>query len=165
MINEISNTFKTRLNIALQTKNIKQIDLAKATGISKSTISSYLSGRYIPKENAINKISEYLDCTPQWLFGYEQDKYIEENFSMHINDDTMHPNIMKNDKVIIHKQTEFSEGDIIAINIDNNTYIRKIYSYNKLIVLVPFNLKYKPFFISYKELKILGIVKQIIREI
>ena len=165
MINEISTTFKNRLLIALKTKNIKQIDLAKATGISKSTISSYLSGRYMPKEDAINKISEYLDCTPQWLFGYEPDKHLDEDFSICIKDDTMYPNIMENDTVIIHRQTNFSEGDVIAITLDNDTYIRKIYSHNKTIILLPFNLKYKPIIITYKELKVLGIVKQIIREI
>lgn len=172
MINEISTTFKNRLLIALKTKNIKQIELAKATGISKSTISSYLSGRYIPKEDAINKISNVLGCTPSWLFGYEPiinntEEYPDEYFSICIKDDTMHPNIIKNDTVVIRKQEHFTDGDLIAILINNNTIIRKIYSNDKMIVLLPFNLKYKPELLSSKDknFKIIGLVKQVIREI
>ena len=172
MINEISTTFKNRLLIALKTKNIKQIDLAKATGISKSTISSYLSGRYMPKEDAVNKISQVLDCTPSWLFGFDpisddQTKYPDEYFSIQAKDDTMHPNIMENDTVVVHKQEKYNNGDIVVLLINNDTYVRKIYCNDKTIVLQPFNPKYQLELYSIKDktLKIIGLAKQVIREI
>jgi repressor LexA len=67
---EKSNTAE-RLAEALKIKNIKQAELVRRTGIPKSAISSYLSGKYEPKQINISKISNALGVSESWLMGFD----------------------------------------------------------------------------------------------
>ncbi len=60
-----------RIREALDTKGIMQADLADSTGLSRSTISRYLSGQMEPKPNAISLLAKALDVTEMWLWGYD----------------------------------------------------------------------------------------------
>lgn len=64
-------TISKRLNEAMNKRNIKAADLVKKTGISKGALSSYLSGRYLPKSKYIYKLAAALDVNPTWLLGYD----------------------------------------------------------------------------------------------
>ena len=65
------STTPERLREAMSIKNKKQIDLVRTTGIDKGSISSYLSGRYEPKKEAIYKLAIALDVSEMWLWGYD----------------------------------------------------------------------------------------------
>lgn len=65
------DTFANRLSKALLIRNIKPVDLAEKTGISKSKISSYMSGRYKAKQDGVYLLSKALDVDPGWLMGYD----------------------------------------------------------------------------------------------
>lgn len=69
-----TDTFASRLRIALKEKDLKPIDLANKTGIDKSSISHYLSGNYEPKNYKLLKIAEILDVNETWLLGYDVSK-------------------------------------------------------------------------------------------
>lgn len=73
MENEFRRVSSTpnRLREAMDVKGKKQIDLVRATGIDKGSISSYLSGRYEPKQEAIYKLAVALDVSEMWLWGYD----------------------------------------------------------------------------------------------
>lgn len=60
-----------RLNKAMNIRNIKQAELSKATGIAKSSISLYVSGRYEPKTDKIYALAKALDISPEWLAGFD----------------------------------------------------------------------------------------------
>lgn len=60
-----------RLNEAMNRKGYKQVDLSKETGISTGMISSYLSGKFEPKNTAISKLATVLDVSPTWLAGFD----------------------------------------------------------------------------------------------
>lgn len=62
--------FSERLNEAMQAKNISQAQLVEKTGIGKSTMSQYLSGKYKAKQDNITKIAEALHISPAWLMGF-----------------------------------------------------------------------------------------------
>ena len=47
------DSFKNRLRLALDKTGIKQTELAKKMGISKGTVSQYLSGLCTPKTDKI----------------------------------------------------------------------------------------------------------------
>lgn len=64
-------TVSERLQKILAEKNIKQADLARSTGISRGAISNYVLGRYEPKSDIIGKLSNALNCSATWLWGYD----------------------------------------------------------------------------------------------
>ena len=68
--NKVSTT-KDRLKLAMTLCGKKQIDLVNETGINRGTISRYLSGKYEPKADTINKLAIALDCSEMWLWGYD----------------------------------------------------------------------------------------------
>ena len=58
-----------RLKQAISEANIKQAELCERTGISKGALSSYISGRYAPKQNNIYILAQVLNVNPAWLMG------------------------------------------------------------------------------------------------
>lgn len=58
-----------RLEHAMHIRKVRQIDLANRTGIGKSSISTYLTGAYVPKQTNIYKLASALDVNPAWLMG------------------------------------------------------------------------------------------------
>lgn len=68
--NRISTT-PERLREAMNATGKKQVDLVRATGIDKGSISNYLSGRYEPKQEAIYKLAIALNVSEMWLWGYD----------------------------------------------------------------------------------------------
>lgn len=60
-----------RLCEAMRKAGKKQIDISRETGIDKGSISSYLSGRYVPKQEAVHKLAVALDVSEMWLLGYD----------------------------------------------------------------------------------------------
>ena len=65
-----SNT-SARLKEIIALRNVKQIDIIESTGITKGALSSYISGRYEPKQDNIYILAKYFDVNPAWLMGYD----------------------------------------------------------------------------------------------
>ena len=51
-------SFAERFQRALDCRNMKQSDIVRRTKIGKSSISTYLSGEYEPKQRNVYKIAE-----------------------------------------------------------------------------------------------------------
>ena len=47
------------------------MELVEVTGISKSAISQYLSGAFVPKQKNTYKLADALNVDPAWLMGRE----------------------------------------------------------------------------------------------
>ena len=60
-----------RLQKILDERQMKQSDLARATGISRGAISNYVLGRYEPKSDIVQKLANALNCSEMWLWGYD----------------------------------------------------------------------------------------------
>lgn len=65
----MTDSFAERLARALDARDVKQVELAEKTGISKSAISQYLSGAFVPKQRNTYKIAAALGVNPAWLMG------------------------------------------------------------------------------------------------
>lgn len=65
------NKTSIRLKEILEQKGIKQIELARQTGIDKGQLNSYLSGRYKPKQDKIYLLAYALNINPDWLNGLD----------------------------------------------------------------------------------------------
>lgn len=68
---EAVSTIAERIRVAMGKSGKKQADLVRETGLDRGAISSYLSGKYEPKQKAIYKLSKALDVSEAWLLGYE----------------------------------------------------------------------------------------------
>lgn len=66
-----NNYFSIRLQKALDLNKMRPIELAAKTGIDKSSISSYLSGRYKANDDNLHSIAKALDVSEAWLLGYD----------------------------------------------------------------------------------------------
>ena len=70
-MNDLIDTFANRLTLAIAIRNIKPVELSEKTGIDKSKISSYMSGRYKAKQDGVFLLSQALNVDPAWLMGYD----------------------------------------------------------------------------------------------
>lgn len=91
-------------------------------------------------------------------------------FALKIKGDSMYPILIENDIVIIKKQEDFKNGDlVVAIINGNEATIKKAKKSDNGILLQPLNTNYEPLIFTYDEIKsipviIVGIVKQLKRK-
>lgn len=61
--------FNERLSEAMRIKGITQAELCKRTGIGKSAMSQYISGKFNPKQTRTYLIANALNVSIPWLMG------------------------------------------------------------------------------------------------
>lgn len=69
----MKSNFKDRFSIVLNDRNMSMADISKRTGISRSSLSEYAKGKFIPKQDKVYLISKVLDVSPAWLMGFDVD--------------------------------------------------------------------------------------------
>lgn len=60
-----------RIREAMQLRGKTQAELCELTGIPKSAMSQYVSGKFIPKQTRIYLLSKALNVNEAWLMGYD----------------------------------------------------------------------------------------------
>ena len=68
----MKQTTQQRLREALSARNMLPIELSRLSGIGKSAISQYLSGKVTPKQDKIYKLAQALKVSEPWLMGYDE---------------------------------------------------------------------------------------------
>lgn len=109
-----------------------------------------------------------------WIGTVDVEKSLVGNgdgyFALKVKGDSMFPVLIENDIVIIQKQDNFDNGDIVVALINGNeATIKKAKKNDNSILLQPLNTNYEPLIFTYDEMKsipvtIVGIVKQLKRE-
>ncbi|WP_047998612.1 helix-turn-helix domain-containing protein [Lactiplantibacillus herbarum] len=61
--------FSERLKTAMQQANITSAQLSKQTGIGRSSISQWLSDKYVAKHDKVTVLATVLGVSPEWLLG------------------------------------------------------------------------------------------------
>lgn len=69
----MSVLFEARLREAMTKAGINQSELAKLAGVSKASISQYLSNKNEPKHQVIVKFAEVLGVDEAWLDGHSDE--------------------------------------------------------------------------------------------
>ena len=192
-----------RLKLALTRANMKPIELSQITGISKSQISNYMSGRYAPKQDGIYLIAQALKVSPNWLMGIENPNKIinvyssvhagilsemiedivdteeitedmlssdKDYFGIKVKGDSMYPEYIDGDTLIIEKTSFCNSGDdcIVAINGDE-AFLKRVYVNDNSITLQALNPKYEPLLYTKEDIdklpvKIIGKVVELRRK-
>lgn len=115
---------------------------------------------YLAQENWIGTIDVETS-----LVGNGQDY-----FALKVHGNSMSPILIEDDIVIIKKQNDFENGDIVVAIINGNeATIKKGKKKDNSILLQPLNTDYEPLIFTKDEIKsipveIIGIVKQLKRE-
>ena len=63
--------FQKRLHEAMLKRNVKAIELAEKTELTRCQISGYINGRCQPKNDKLYLISQALNVNPMWLMGFD----------------------------------------------------------------------------------------------
>lgn len=76
----MKETISNRIQLAMNIRNLKAVDICERTGIPKSSMSMYLSGKVDPKSDRLYLIAKCLDVSEAWLLGYDvnMDRDIEQ---------------------------------------------------------------------------------------
>ena len=118
----------------------------------------------VPME-MIEDIVDFEDISEDMLKGGK------EYFALKIKGDSMFPEYLNNDVIIVLKQDDCENGEdcVVAVNGDEATF-KRVFKYDNGITLHPLNNKFMPMFysnedIQSKPVKILGVVKEIRRKI
>ena len=64
-------TFASRLKEALAINQMTAAELSRRTGISEGSISQYLKGDYLAKQDKVYAISQVLNVSPNWLMAFD----------------------------------------------------------------------------------------------
>jgi len=65
------STSQERIRQLMDMYNLTLSDLAKRTGLAKSTLSYYINGKSIPRQEQISQIADAFNINPAWLMGYD----------------------------------------------------------------------------------------------
>lgn len=69
MSTQIIATTAERLRYAIEYRGTTAAEVSKGTGISRGSLSQYISGKYSPKQDRIYILAKYLRVSPAWLMG------------------------------------------------------------------------------------------------
>lgn len=109
--------FADRLKLAMNQKQLKQIDLIKLAAekgmkLGKSHISQYVNGKTIPRADILGCLAEILEVDPEWLKGNCEAETISQNLTE-------------------KKQTEIPEISVHLENTDTFTGGKKMFEIKK----------------------------------
>lgn len=136
----------------------------------------YISNTEMVKIPVLGVVKAGYDYLAQenWIGTIDVEKNIvndgSEYFALKVIGDSMSPILIQDDIVVIKKQNDFENGDIVvAIVNGNEATIKKGKKTDSSITLQPLNPSYDPLVFTYDEVKsipvtIVGIVKQLKRE-
>ena len=160
-VEESKKLFPKRLQYAMDLNNIKAIELSEKTGITKSKISSYLSGRFRAKQDGVYILAKTLNVDPAWLMGLDVPMKDNNIFSYKAINDEMTPLLDIGDIAIVQKvkDNNFENKGTYLIKYESNNIIRKIIDNNNDTVdLIAMNPYYKTITTNKDKIEIIGKV-------
>lgn len=100
----------SRLRSAMDRTGKTQADLYRETGISKATLSRYLSGQFEPKQIAVNRLAIALDVSEMWLWGC--DVPMERPVDTKKEQPTEYDGLSEKKKDFIEKVKQMSDAEL-----------------------------------------------------
>lgn len=125
----MGSSFKDRLKEGMESCGFRQADLAVRTGLSRSRISHYMSGRYEAKQEALYLIAKALNVNEAWLMGHDVPK--ERTVVQRENDISVETQIMRS--VSIHLGAQSGQLLTIFVQLDDESKDKAIAYLNDLL--------------------------------
>lgn len=101
------SSFKNRLQELLQEKNMTQKELSDLTGITPSSISDWLRGKYEAKQDKIDIIATALNVSQAYLMGYDVPKV--NHIKMFAKESNSNQSLTNNQEKIISLLNQLNE--------------------------------------------------------
>lgn len=76
---------------------------------------------------------------------------IPHDFASWVVGDSMEPDLPNGDVVLIKQSTNFEDGQIYAVEFNNQTYVKKVYRHQTYLRLVSINDAYEDIFAPFEE--------------
>lgn len=108
------DTTANRLNLAMEMRNMKAVDLSEKTGIGKSSISQYRNGIVNPKQDRIYLMAQALNVNEMWLMGHDVPMERQSPAPPAAQPPTApyHPELTKRDERDIEKRLQAIRDDL-----------------------------------------------------
>lgn len=81
----MDNKFKIRLRQAIDESGLSQAEVARRAGIGRNSITAYLKGRYLAKQQYLGALARVLNVNEGWLMGVSDDKVREDTVDEFVN--------------------------------------------------------------------------------
>lgn len=177
------DTRTKRLKIAFENSGLTQTEVCERAGINKGAFSSYLSGRYFPKQKSLEKLSSVFNVSIQYLMGIDNvpvyeaaagegrynDAYPSDAYSINLKDDeflfrvvgrSMEPTLLDGDIVVVTRQSTVNytrQIALVRINGEEST-LKRVQIKKDGILLIADNVNvYEPHFFSAEEVNDLPV--------
>ena len=103
-----------RLRKAMNISGKTQADLVRETGIGKSNLSRYISGKFDPKSDTVYKLANALNVAEMWLWGCDvpMERQVEIKKEQPIEID----GLSEKRKAFIEKVMQMSDAELDRLN-------------------------------------------------
>lgn len=81
----MNNNFVDIIVSLMQKKNISQTELSRISGITQSSISDWICGKYLPKKDKIEILAKVFNVSPSYLMGWQDDRASDLSATKSIN--------------------------------------------------------------------------------
>ncbi len=113
--------FGERLAELLKKRGMKQTDLCELTGIPKSAISQYVSGKIEPRQDRVREIADILEVDPAWLVGFKPAELSERELwliDIYRSNETARAAIEKvaEEYMLVFRAAKSENGDIVPVS-------------------------------------------------
>lgn len=121
-----AKTISERICEAMRRLDVKPVELSRRTGISKSSISQYMSGYAAPKSDRIYLIARALNVSEAWLIGYDEpmEKTPEIDY---VVDTPTSENLTPNEQIIIERYRSIPEDK-------KSEFLGRIFAYSEALM-------------------------------
>lgn len=106
----VANRLRKAMNISGKT----QADLARETGIGKSNLSRYISGKFDPKSDTVYKLATALNVSEMWLWGC--DVPMERPADTKKNSPPNFDGLSQKQKAFIDKVMQMSDAELDRVD-------------------------------------------------
>ena len=121
-----AKTISERICEAMKRLDVKPVELSRRTGISKSSISQYMSGYAAPKSDRIYLIAKALNVSEAWLIGYDEPMEKTPEIDYVINAPTSE-NLTPNEQIIIERYRSIPEDK-------KSEFLGRIFAYSEALM-------------------------------
>lgn len=136
-----------RIRVRMAEKNLKQIQIAESIGSSKGTVSKWLSGKNIPKNDYLIGLARLLDTTPEWIISGSGEKELVVR-TQDISDDDRQYLI---EKLGLNYDDDYSSAQLIDMNGGSIDYTAKALNIELDSQVEAFKLASKTGIFAYKN--------------